>query len=64
MNILDFKVMKISKESLTSLEDTQWVDDQMINISFALKQNEVNKTMDKILFESPSITQSENLQIK
>ena len=34
MNVLDFKGMKISKESLKSLEDTQWVDDQMIKISF------------------------------
>ena len=57
MNVLDFKLMKISEESLTSLEDTQWVDDQMIKISFAIKQNEVNKATDKILFVSPSITQ-------
>ena len=56
MNVLDLKVMKISKESLTSLEDTQWVDDQMINISFALKQNEIDKITNKIIFVSPSIT--------
>ena len=42
---------------MRSLEDTQWVDDQMIKISFAIKQNEVNKATDKILFVSPSITQ-------
>ena len=29
----------------------------MINISFAIKQNEVNKTTDKIIFVSPAITQ-------
>ena len=45
MNVLDFKVMNISKESLTSLENTQWVDNQMINISLALK--EVDKITDK-----------------
>ena len=57
MNVWDFKVMNISKESLTSLENTQWVDDDIIKISLALKQKEVNKTTDKILFVSPSITQ-------
>ena len=57
MNVLDFKGMKISKESLKSLEDTQWVDDQMIKISFSFKQNEVDKITDKILFVSPSVAQ-------
>ena len=57
MNVLDFTVMKISEESLKSLEDTQWVDDQMIYISLAMKQNEVDRATDKILFVSPSITQ-------
>ena len=57
MNVLDFTAMKISEEILKSLEDTQWVDDQMIYISLALKQNEINKATDKILFVSPSITQ-------
>merc|ERR1711874_665897 len=57
MNVLDFTAMKISEESLKSLEDTRWVDDQMIYISLALKQNEINKATDKILFVSPSITQ-------
>ena len=55
MNVLDFKVMNISKESLTSLENTQWVDDQMINISLALKQKEVDKITDKILWVHPSL---------
>ena len=57
MDIWDFKVMNVSKESLTSLENSQWVDDDIIKISLALKQKEINKTTDKILFVSPSITQ-------
>ena len=57
MDICDFKVMNVSKESLMSLENSQWVDDDIIKISLALKQKEVNKTTDKILFVSPSITQ-------
>merc|ERR1712105_472457 len=57
MNVLDFTAMKISEESLKSLEDTQWVDDQMIYISLAFKQYKINKATDKIIFVSPSITQ-------
>ena len=57
MNLLDFNVIKISEESMRSLEDRKWVDDQMIAISLDIKQNEVNKTTDKVLFVSPSTTQ-------
>ena len=57
MILLDFNVIKISEESMRSLEDRKWVDDQMIAISFDIKQNEVNKTTDKEFFVSPSTTQ-------
>ena len=50
MNVWDFRVMNISKVSLTSLENSQWVDDDIIKISLALKQKEIDKTTDKILF--------------
>ena len=33
MDIWDFKVMNVSKESLTSLENSQWVDDDIIKLS-------------------------------
>ena len=57
MDICNFEVMNISKESLASLERSQWVDDDMIKLSLALKQKEINKSTDKILFVSPAITQ-------
>ena len=33
MDICDFKVMNASKESLASLENSQWVDDDIIKLS-------------------------------
>ena len=33
------------------------MDDQIIKFLFAIKQNEVNKATDNIIFVSPSITQ-------
>ena len=52
MDICDFKVINVSKESLASLENSQWVGDAIIKLSLAIKQKEINKITENILFVS------------